>query len=220
MVSLEEKARREISGGDGGLSGVVSVGSGELRSFSRLAEALASFREIHPQVSYEVFSGSADGVRERIENGLVDVGLLLEPVDLGNCESFRIAQREEWGVLARDGSGLAGKEHAGPEDLAGTPLFVPNRPSLREALSRWFGDLYGSADIVCGYNLLYNVALMARKGLGAAITLMLDSSYAGLRFVPLRPKLEGAVVLAWKKSAALSRTTGAFIEHAKNALQA
>ena len=95
LVSLAEKTKQELAQQQI-LNGEVAIGSGEYRSSVLLAQILAQFHKQHPQVRYEIFSGNSDDIKERIERGLLDVGFLLEPVDVSKYEFVRIPIREEW----------------------------------------------------------------------------------------------------------------------------
>lgn len=66
------------------------------------------------------------------------------------------------------------------------------------------------------YNLLYNVAMLVKAGLGAALCLRLESEYPGLRFVPLHPRLETGTVLVWKKNRVQSGAALKLIQMIKN----
>ncbi|MDR1510435.1 MAG: LysR family transcriptional regulator, partial [Synergistaceae bacterium] len=200
LVSLAEKTKREFSREEGNLTGEIAIGSGELRSVKFLAEILASFRKIHPLIRYELYSGNADQIKDRIEKGLLDVGLLLEPVDIGKYEFLRIPSQEEWGVLAKKDSDLAIKETVNPHDLKNVPLLIAGRELVRNELASWFGSYYDQLDIAATYNLLYNSAVMVQNGIGVALCLKLDSEYDNLCFVPLSPQLKACSVLAWKKN--------------------
>lgn len=79
------------------LTGEVAIGSGETRSKGVLAETLSAFRQQHPKASYRFYSGNADHIKERIENGTLDIGLLLEPVDISNM-SFCVSQSSRNGT--------------------------------------------------------------------------------------------------------------------------
>ena len=220
IVSLANKTKREFLRYYEQLAGEISIGSGELRSFSYLSGLLASFREKYPAVRIDVHSGNADNIKERIEKGLLDIGLLLEPVDIDKYEFVRLPAIEVWGVLIHNDSILANKESVGPQDLIGQPLFIPNRTALQSPISNWFGDLHDSLDVVGGYNLIYNIAIMMQRKMGAAFCLKLDTVYENLSFVPLSPKIEATSLLVWKKNQMQSRVTSTFLEYVRNALQA
>lgn len=217
IVDLAEKAEREFLH-DEQLSGEISIGSGDLGSMRCLAELLASFRRENPLVQVQVYSGNSDNIKERIEGGLLDLGLLLEPVDISKYDFIRMPVKEEWGVLVREDSELAAKPSAGPEDLAGIPLLLTGREMVRNELRNWFGPRGENMEIAATGNLPYNMAAMARAGMGAFLNLKLDCQYEGLRYVPLSPKLESSTVLAWKKAEIFSPATTAFIQQAQECL--
>lgn len=76
LVSLAEKTVTELSRSDNVLSGTVAIGSGEYKSTSFLATLIQDFQQAHPQVQFQIYSGTADNIQERIAHGLLDLGLL------------------------------------------------------------------------------------------------------------------------------------------------
>ena len=80
IVDLADRTQRDFAAREEELTGEIAIGSGETRSVSMLAEMLATYRQRYPRVRYRFYSGNADQIKERIENGTLDVGLLLEPV--------------------------------------------------------------------------------------------------------------------------------------------
>lgn len=54
-----------------------------------LAQMMVSFRRAHPAVTFTIYTAVADDVKERMENGLLDFGLLLEPVDISRYHYIR-----------------------------------------------------------------------------------------------------------------------------------
>ena len=184
IVELAEKTARELRPAEE-VTGRISIGSGDLRSMTYLAKLLAAFHRQHPRVQYEIYSGDSDGIKERIEQGLLDMGLLLEPVDTSRYQILRLPVRESWGVLVPEDSPLARREAVTPGDLAASG------------------------------NLPYNQTQLAREGLGIYLVIRLDCAYDGLRFVPLSPPLESGTVLAWKKTEVLSATAAALLRFAE-----
>ncbi len=88
LVSLAEKTKQELGQRDQ-LSGELSIGSGEYQNSRLLAEILAAFQAQHSAIQFEVYGGNSDNIKERIERGTLDVGFLLEPVDVGKYEFVR-----------------------------------------------------------------------------------------------------------------------------------
>lgn len=114
-------------------------------------------------MTFTIYSGNSDNIKERIERGLLDVGLLQEPVDITKYSFIRTPIREQWGVLMSEDSELAAKSSVGPADLAGMPLIMPGRENLQNELLNWFGPYAENLRIIANGNLLYNLASWHRK---------------------------------------------------------
>lgn len=215
LISLADKTKREFIREENQLAGEISIGCGELSSVSCLSSLIASFREAYPQVRYELFSGNVDNVKDRMERGLLDIGLFSEPAEISKYEFIRMPVKETWGILVRGDSPLAAKEAVRPEDLAEVPLLTAKRELVQNELVNWFGDYSERMEIIMTYNLLYNAAMMVKQGIGAALCLKLENQFENLCFVPLSPQLELGSVLAWKKNQVFSPAASAFIRHVK-----
>ena len=216
MIELEEKTKREFSKDGAQLAGEIAIGCGETRNMTFLSKKMAAFRRLHPLVHYDIYSATADDIKERMEKGILDIALLMEPVDIGKYEFVRMPQREQWGALVCADSPLADKETLSPDDLTGQPIIIAKRESVQNELANWFGDAYDKIEIAATYNLILNAANMVRNGVGAALCFQLDNRYDDLRFIPLRPRLETGAVLAWKKNQTFSETSSQFIQFIKN----
>ena len=137
IIDLTDKTQRDFRQHTAELSGEIAIGSGELRSFSTLGAVLAEFSALHPQVRYALFSGNADHIKEKTENGTLDMGLLSMPVDLAKYDFLRFPVAEEYGVLVRADSPLTEKKLLAPKDLADMPLMASLWNTDAPAASAW-----------------------------------------------------------------------------------
>ena len=217
LVDLAEKTAREFHQKDQ-LRGEISIGSGDLEGMSLLSGMLASFQSLHPEVTYQIYSGNADHTKERIEGGTLDLGLLLEPMDISKYDFIRMPVKERWGILIHEDEPLARKESVTPEDLAGVPLILTRRELIQQEMERWFGPYARQLQVTATGNLPYNMALLAGAHMGVFLTLQLHCTYDGLRFIPLSPALESSTVLAWKKAETFSPAVSGLIAHVKKCL--
>ena len=221
LLELADKTQKEFQSREE-LSGEIAIGSGETCNMAYLSDLMVSFRQEHPLVQFRIYSATADEVKDRMESGLLDLGLLMEPVDLSRYHTAPLPHRERWCALVREDCPLAEFESVSPEDLAPYPLLLGWREQVNDLLSGWFGqELFGRINVAAWYNLLNNAAVLVGHGMGAA--LCLDRSftrYSGLRFIPLSPALESGAVLAWKKEQTRSRAVESFLAHIRNALEA
>ena len=218
IVELADKAERELQHTEAELTGEIAIGCGESVGMTFLSEHLREFRRLHPQVQFRIYSANADDIKERIEKGLLDMGLLTEPVDIGRYAFLRTPQKDRWGVLLPKEHPLAQKGTVTPKDLLGIPLLISGRETVRNELAGWFGDAYDKIEVAATFNLILNAANMVKNGVGVALCFDLDNISDALNFVPLSPKLETGTVLAWKKDQTYSPAADQFLDFIKNAI--
>lgn len=216
LVDLAEKTTREFTMRETELMREIAIGAGETRSMSFLSRAMVSFRERYPKVTFRIFSATADDVKERLDTGLLDMGLLTEPVDVGRYAFCRMKERDRWGVLVRLDSPLAGLDSVTPDDLEQVPLIISGRERVQRELANWFGDRWERLQIAASFNLILNAANMVRYGVGTALSFDLNFSFDDLRFIPLSPTMDTGTVLVWKKDLVLTPVVEAFHQHIKN----
>ncbi|MCI8822576.1 MAG: LysR family transcriptional regulator [Lachnospiraceae bacterium] len=219
IVDLAEKTAKELMHGEEAVSGEISIGCGETQNMKPLAEIMASFQQKYPDVSFHIYTAIADDVKERLENGTLDMGLLLEPVEISRYHYVRMPLKEKWQVLMRRDSRLAKREKIRPEDLVGVPLIMARRQSVRNQLENWFGYDREKLRIVSTCNIShYNQSVMVESGIGVALVMDFSCNQETLCMRPFDPKIESGCVLVWKKNLALSPVLKRFIEYTKEYL--
>lgn len=217
IVDLADKTEREFQRQEGELIGEVAIGAAETNSMTALSQRIAAFRQEHPLVQFSVYSATADDIQDRLEKGLLDLGLLAEPVDIGRYAFLRMPTRDRWGVWVRQDDPLAQRETAAPEDLVGIPLLLSRREQVRRELAGWFGDCYERLEVAGTFNLILNAANMVRNGVGVALGFYIGNLSDELRFLPLSPPLETGTVLVWQKDQAFSPAAEEFLRHLRHA---
>lgn len=219
ILSLADKTKRDFLSKEKSLEGTITIGSGEFLSTRILTDCIAAFRKLHPLVRYEVYSGNTGNIKDNIERGLLDMGLILDPVDIRKYDFVPMPVKEQWGALVRDGTPLAEKAFVSPKDLVGIPLISSTGEIAQSNVGKWLGAYQDQVEIIAGGNLLYNQALLAQSNVGATMGVRLNCSYDGLRFIPFSPALEAGTSLAWKKEQVFSATVTSFIGFSKKYIQ-
>lgn len=214
LVSLAEKTKRELNEKEE-LSGEITIGSGELMAFSHLAKIISEFQKKHPLVLFDIYSGNADSIKDRIDRGLIDVSLLLAPVDIGKYDFLEMPGEEQWGVFVSEQHPLAHQSCITPSELINEKIVMTKRTIVQNAIAGWFDEDYEKLNIIETYNLMGNAALMVQQDVGIAIGLKRNCSYDGVRFLPMNPPLTGKTFLVWKKNQMEAHTLSAFLEFAK-----
>ncbi len=218
ILSLADKTKRDLLKKEGSLSGTVSIGSGEFRSTEYLAKVISGFNSRYPDVKYEIYSGNAVNIRDYIERGFLDLGLMSEPIDVRKYDFVNMPINEQWGVFIPEDSCLFGKETVTPRDLEGMSVITATGDFNQSRIGKWLGDHKDKVEIIATANLPYNEAVLAQENIGVMLSINLNCKYEKLSFIPLSPKLEVSTALAWKKEQVFSTATSQFIEFAKQYL--
>lgn len=219
LLSLAKKTEQELTQQDGEIEGTITIGAGEMDEFGIVADCIKSFSEQHPKVHYNIVSGSADYIREYLERGLIDIAMLMEPVDGGKFETVPLPSIEKYVVLMRSDDPLASLDEIQQKDLKGKIQIVPLRRV--EAHKRWMGRYYDENNFRYTVNLPNNAAILVAKGLGYLITVKGMSAYfegLGLVAKPIHKSKDWKVLLAWKRYQPNSLAVTKFIEHILNEL--
>lgn len=201
------------------ISGFVHIGGGESHAMKLIAENIRNLREDYPAIRCNLYSGNAEDVMERLDKGILDFGILIQPVDISKYDSIALPIRDVWGVVMRKDSPLAAKKSVTLRDLLNLPL-ICSRISIRQsavknAYAEWFGNRFEKLNIVATYNLIYNAALMVESGIGYALALdgLVDTlGNRSLCFRPLEPRLESGLNIVWKKYQVFSKAAEVFLE--------
>lgn len=219
ILSLVHKTEKELIEQEGFVDGKIVVGCGELAAVQMLPDLFDTFSKKYPLVSYDIYTATADLVKEQMDKGLVDIGILLEPIDIEKFDFIRLAKKERWVALMPPDDPLAEKEAVAASDFEGKPVILPHRMNVQNELANWFGDSFERLHILFTSNLSTNSAIMVRGGLGYSFVIegsvpLWDKNEIIYR--PLYPELSANSVIAWEKQQPFSLAVTKFIEHMKS----
>ena len=215
IVALTDKTISEFDTSHDIINGDIYIGGGETNAMRLIARVGKKLQSQYPFIRYHLFSGNADDVAERLDKGLLDFGLFIEPASMERYNYLRLPDTDTWGLLMRKDSVLAAKESIRAEDLVDIPLIVSRQSMVHNELSGWSGSNFDKLNIVATYNLIYNASLMVDEGFGYALCLdrlVFSADNNNFCFRPLEPRLEAHVDIAWKKYQVFSKAAGKFLE--------
>ena len=218
IIDMIEKTRAEFKSSDKIIAGDIRIGGGETHAIELITKIMRNIQKDYPNIQYHLHSGNSDDVSEKLDKGLLDFGILIEPAGILKYDFIKIPAKDTWGVLMRKDSKLAKKKFITKNDLIKLPIIcsrqaVYNRPSDNKFLE-WFQSDFDKLNIVATYNLIYNASIMVKSGIGYAIGLdkLINVNGSSLCFVPLKPKLEAELNIVWKKGQIFSPASGIFLD--------
>lgn len=215
ITELVDRTHSELRSDGDEVFGTVCIGGGESYAVGLIAKAAKEVSDMFHGIKFVFFSGDTDAVTEKLEKGLIDFGILIEPSNLEKYNSLRLPLTDKWGILMRKDSPLSEKEYITKEDLNGLPLLFSVHSFKKNNVTAWFCKDLDNLNVVATYNLIYNASLMVEQGMGYAVGLKGIINTSGdsiLCFRPFFPILETHLDVAWKKNGELSKASKIFLE--------
>ncbi|MFL6555654.1 MAG: LysR family transcriptional regulator, partial [Bacillus sp. (in: firmicutes)] len=175
IIDMVDKLETEFNSMEETISGDVYIGGGETDAMRQIARVVKDLQLCYPNIRYHLYSGNEDDVTERLDKGLLDFGILIQPADLSKYNYIDISGKDVWGVVMRKDTPLAFKDTIQAADLINVPV-ICSRQAIKQTFSKnefadWFGEDFDKLNIVATYNLAYNAAIMVDEGIGYAVVL-------------------------------------------------
>lgn len=219
IIDMVEKTQSEFISLKNDISGEIHIGAGETEAIKSICNVIKEIRLNYPEIIFHLYSGIMEDVLEKIDNGLLDFGIVMQPVDLSKYNAISLPDRDIWGVVMRKDSPLAKKKFVTYEDMEEVPLILSRKafrkPTPDNEFYRWFNKKHSKLDIVATHTLFYNAALMVEQGVGYMYTLnnlANTSQSSNLCFRPVEPVCYCSWALVWKKYQVFSPASKLFLD--------
>ena len=168
IVSMVNKTQQEVMANEE-ISGQIMIGTGIFDASQHLLpKIIEEFHHSYPEVQFDIYTGNADLIKERLDNGLVDIGILLEPVNIEKYNFIRLTKQERWGIIISKEHPLALQSSVRADDLkqlkgneffGGCPIEGDNPPNLRDILEL-------NKRLGMSFNVNYHTAYQSRAPKG------------------------------------------------------
>lgn len=215
IIDLEEKMLDELKAKEELIEGTIAIGCGEFAAVETLAEICKVYKQKYPMVQIALHTATADSVYEMMNQGLVDIGLFLEPINTEGLDYFRIMESDHWVVGMKPDDPLADKEYITKEDVLDKPLIFPQRLNVQSELANWFGKDFNKLHVSFTSNLGTNAGVMAIHGLGYPVSIEGATKYWREDLLVQRrlyPEITASTVIAWRRNIPYSLAMNKFIE--------
>lgn len=219
IIALLEKCQSAFRQGDI-ISGDISIGCAETKNMEKITKILKLIQDGNPQVHFRYISGMADDIFEKLDSGVVDVAIMIEPLQYDKFNYVKLPMEETFGLLMRADCPLAEKETITIDDLIGLPLIMSDQSVGSNEMLAWYGNRKNRLNIVAQYNLIYNAVFMVEQGIGCAYCLggLINTEGRNLTFRPFFPAMKAGVYLVTKKYRNLSSSVSLFLKMTENSL--
>lgn len=221
ITMLVDKTEKDFLHSNEIISGDIYIGCGESDSMRILSRITKQLQEEFPHVKVHLLSGNADDITEKLDKGLLDFCILIEPADIKKYDFLKLPVKDQWGLLMPKDSPLAYNDAITPDYLKDLPLLTSRQTMISNEFSGWLGSDFEELNIVGTYNLIYNASLMVEEGVGYALCLdklINTTGSSNLCFRPLSPKLECSLDIVWKKHQIFSTSAQNFLKRLQREL--
>ena len=204
VIELSDNILKSFKEGIEAYSGTIAIGMCESNASNWLSKKLYEFNNIYPKVKFEIYSANANDVKEKIDKGLIDIGLLVgTSFDLTKYNSYNLNINDKWGILVSNNHRLYNNKSVTKDDIKNEKLIISQRFFNLNDIKSWLGKSFKEDNIVATYNLIQNASYLVLNNVGVAFaidgsTTLYDTNK--LKWLPLFPEISLANVLIWKKT--------------------
>lgn len=209
MLDLMAKTESMFRSDEDTVAGDIWFGCGETPIMGCITQIFHDLQTEYPGLKFHIFSGDADSVLEKLDKGLLDMGLMLGAASPEKYRRIPLNLANRFGLLMPGDAPLASRETIPVELLRSLPLIVSQQTVSDQLFREWIGPDYDNLNIIATYNLIYNATFMVEQGMGYGLcleNLVNTEGKRNLTFRPMEPELSINASLVVKKYQVLSRS--------------
>ena len=220
IMDLIENTESALQTDSQHMCGEITIGCGETIVMDYIAELFSSFHAQYPEVKFHTYSGDADAVLERLDKGLIDMGLLLGPIRQEKYDYLNLHKKDNFGLLMPENCALSEQEFINIDQLKSLPLILAEQTFSGHQDIEWFGTDESILNVTATYNLIHNATYLVERGIGYALCLdkLVNTSGRNLAFRPIYPELSVDLYVVTKKYQAFSPATKVFLDLLKQSI--
>ena len=99
IIDIINKTEQEFKDIDKQMAGDIYIGSGESHGISSIVKIMKNIQNKFPDIKYHIQSGDSADIIEKLDKGILDFGLLIQPVDISRYNYLTLKEKDKWGLL-------------------------------------------------------------------------------------------------------------------------
>lgn len=213
ILAMVDRAKQGVQQSNDDLVGTIAIGCIEANAAKLMAAAITQFHHQHPAVKFELYDLDSTDINERLDQGLIDLGLVLKPNETEKYHRYNLNLEDRWGVVVARASQFAQQTDVRLAMLKKLPLLVTRNTLVQSELSEILGLPVDHLNIVGTQNLVTTSLYLAQQGV--AFPLCAGGAFiqdtADLKFIPLHGARPIKQQLIWSKQRATTDAVTEFI---------
>lgn len=220
IIELIEQTEMHLKEIKKGVRGTINIGTIETAGMGVLPNWIAEFQKQFPDVKYSIGSGNSDEITEKLNKGLIDIGIIREPFNEEMYEYVNL-EEESWVALVNEEHKFAKEagETISLNQIGREPIIIPSRAAMGVEINKWFASIGRKPNIFCVYGTLMNAIVLVERNTAIAICpSSVKNVIKGKNLITkviINPKQKSKAVVVWKKYQYMSSACQRFLQYIK-----
>ena len=220
LLALRGESLRAVADQDKVPRGVLAIGANEATCLYVLPDTFGEYRRRYPEVQINIYRNFSHKIMERLQDGLIDVGVVTMPVRLPRVVVKRIFH-DRLVLMTSPSHPLAGFTSVSVEAIVEHPVILPKTGSTRKTMDRLFRPYHAKLRIAMELPSIAIIKAFVASGMGVSLiseTFAEREHRAGeLKLIPLSDTTPfRELALVYHQDRTLPQSAMAFIELVSN----
>jgi len=222
MLALRTEALDAIGQIKENPRGNLRIGTNDATCLYVLPNALASFRRLYPQVQVNIYRNFSHKIVEKIQEGMLDVGIVSLPRTVKGLEVIPIFSAELKVLLPSDHP-LAGRKEITAEEISFYPLLLPKMGRTRKMIEDLLRPYKKALQISMELASVEIIKKYVAAGIGISLLpeafAQTEVAAGTLKLVSVQgPKLSRELGLVYRRASPMSLPAKAFLDIVKTSV--
>ena len=203
--------------------GVLAIGANEATCLYVLPETFSEYRRRYSDVQISIYRNFSHKILERLQDGLIDVGIVTMPVKGPRLVVKRIFH-DRLMLMTGPNHPLAKMDSVSVESMVDYPIILPKAGHTRKTMDKLLRPYQGQTRIAMELPSIAMIKAFVASGMGVSLiseSFARQESHAGdLVLIPLSDvSLSRELALVYHQDRTLPRSAVAFIEMVRSGVQ-
>ncbi len=222
LLALQAKSQLAVAEQDGVRTGTLSIGANEGTFLYVLPRVLAKYHKQFPKVRISVYRSFTHKVTAKVEEGIVDIGILTMPVKSPSLEAVPVF-RDRILLMVGPASPLFRKESATLEEFAAQPIILPKTGSIRKLMEKHMRPFREDLNVTMELTSVVMIKRFVRAGFGVSLICRIFAAENVERAEVRLLNIDGLdlwreLALVYRKDRSLPLIASAFVKIAREEL--
>ena len=222
LLALRGESLRAVADQDCTPRGVLAIGANEATCLYVLPETFSEYRRRYCDVQISIYRNFSHKILERLQDGLIDVGIVTMPVKASRLVVKRIFH-DRLVLMTGPHHPLARLESVSVGAMADHPLILPKAGHTRKTMDKLFRPYQAQLRIAMELPSIAMIKAFVASGMGISLIsesfARKESRSGDLRLIPLSDTdLSRELALVYHQDRTLPRSAVAFIDMVRNGL--